>query len=85
MRSFEYAIKDELGLHARPAGKLVKQAARFNSKITLYSEGQSADCKRLISVMTLAAKQNDVLRFTVEGDDEDSACKTLEDFCRSSL
>lgn len=85
MKSFEYIIQDELGLHARPAGQLVKQAASFNSKITLRRGKQSADCKRLIAVMTLAAKQNDVLCFTVEGDDEDPACEALESFCRSSL
>lgn len=85
MKSFEHTIQDQLGLHARPAGQLVKQAARFNSAITLHKGKQAVDCKRLIAVMTLSAKQNDVLHFTVKGDDEDSACETLEIFCRSSL
>jgi len=85
MKSFEYTIRDELGLHARPAQKLVRQASRFDSKIMLSKGGQTADCKRLIAVMALAAKQKDILRFTVEGDDEDTACEMLEDFCRASL
>lgn len=85
MKSFEYTIRSELGLHARPAGQLVKHAARFSSRIMLLRGKQSADCKRLIAVMSLAAKQEDLLRFIVEGDDEEAACKALEDFCKSSL
>ena len=30
MKSFEYTIKDELGIHARPAGMLVKEVKRKN-------------------------------------------------------
>lgn len=29
MKTFEYTIKDELGIHARPAGMLVKEAKNF--------------------------------------------------------
>ena len=35
MQTFTYVIKDELGIHARPAGLLVKEAKNFNSTITL--------------------------------------------------
>ena len=32
MKNFEYTIKDELGIHARPAGMLVKEAKKYQSK-----------------------------------------------------
>ena len=35
MKEFKYVIKDEIGIHARPAGQLVKEAKAFTSKITL--------------------------------------------------
>ena len=35
MQTFTYVIKDELGIHARPAGLLVKEAKNFSSTITL--------------------------------------------------
>lgn len=35
MKNFEYTIKDELGIHARPAGMLVKEAKKYQSKITI--------------------------------------------------
>ena len=48
MRDFTYVIKDPVGLHARPAGLLVKKAGGFASRITIESEGKSAEAKKLI-------------------------------------
>ena len=41
MRTFEYAIIDKLGIHARPAGMLVKEVKKFDSKITLSAKGKA--------------------------------------------
>lgn len=38
MKTFEYTIKDELGIHARPAGILVKEAKNYESKIKLQKD-----------------------------------------------
>ena len=57
MKTFEYTITDELGIHARPAGELVKVTKQFASTIKLDCNGKSADAKRLIAVMSLGAKQ----------------------------
>ena len=38
MRDFTYVIKDPVGLHARPAGLLVKKAGGFASRITIESK-----------------------------------------------
>ena len=35
MKSFQYVITDEMGLHARPAGLLVKEAKNYDSEITI--------------------------------------------------
>lgn len=40
MKSFEYTIKDELGIHARPAGMLVKEAKNFASECTITKDGK---------------------------------------------
>ena len=37
MKQFQYTIKDELGVHARPAGLLVKLAKQYASAITILS------------------------------------------------
>ena len=44
MKEFTYTITDPEGIHARPAGELVKAAKAFESAIKLNKEGKSADC-----------------------------------------
>ena len=49
MKEFKYVVQDELGLHARPAGLLVKEAAKYKSAITLDSGAKKADAKRIMA------------------------------------
>ena len=85
MKEFTYKICDELGIHARPAGLLVKKAGEFVSQITIFKDEQSADAKRLFAVMGLAVKKDDTVRITVDGADEDKAATELEGFFRNNL
>jgi phosphotransferase system HPr (HPr) family protein len=85
MQKFTYTIKDEEGLHARPAGLLVKCAQKCSSKVTIECKGHSADAKRLFAVMGLGAGKNDQLAFSIEGPKEDTDCATLKDFCTAHL
>ena len=45
MTQFSYTIQDELGLHARPAGLLAKEAAKFKSTVTVESGAKKGDAK----------------------------------------
>ncbi len=85
MKEFTYKICDELGIHARPAGLLVKKASEFSSEITIYKDEKSADLKRLFAVMGLAVKKGDTIRVTVRGDDEEEAATSVESFFRNNL
>lgn len=86
MKEFEYTIKDELGLHARPAGLLVKQAATYQSKLTIEKiGGKSADLKRLFGVMGLAVKCGETIKVTAEGEDEAAAAGALEEFFKANF
>ena len=80
MKSFSYTVKDELGLHARPAGLLVKEVKNFQSKVTLEKDGKSVDASRLMAVMGMGVKKDQTVTVKVEGDDEDAACKALKAF-----
>ena len=80
MKQFDYTIKDELGIHARPAGLLVKQSALFTSKITVKNGAKEADGKKLFAVMSLAVKKGQTVTVTVEGSDEEKAAKALQSF-----
>ena len=85
MKQFDYVITDELGIHARPGGDLVKVAKGFTSKVTLSCNGKTADAKRLIAVMSLGVKQGHTLSVTVEGDDEEAAAGALTEFLQKNL
>ena len=85
MKEFSYEIKDPMGLHARPAGLLVKEAAAFKSAITITAPGGKADAKRIMAVMRLAAKQGNTLTFTCEGEDEAAAATKLQSFLAANL
>ena len=85
MKQFDYVITDELGIHARPGGDLVKVAKGFTSKVTLSCNGKTADAKRLIAVMSLGVKQGHTLSVAVEGDDEEAAAGALTEFLQKNL
>lgn len=85
MREIHYVITDELGIHARPAGLLVKAASGFASDIQIGTPAKMVDAKRIIGVMGLALKQGDELSMTFSGEDEDKAAETLEAFLKENL
>ena len=85
MKEFTHVISDPLGLHARPAGMLVKAAAGFASTVTVTAPTGKADAKRLMAVMRLAAKQGMELTITVEGPDEEAAAASLREFLKQNL
>lgn len=85
MKQFEYIIKDENGIHARPAGLLVKQVKPFASSVTIKKDEKSADAKKLFALMGLCVKHGDKITVTVEGADENEAAATLEEFFQNNL
>ena len=62
MKSFEYTIKDELGIHARPAGMLVKEAKNFASECTITKDGKTKKLTQLMMLMSLGVKQGDTVK-----------------------
>ena len=85
MKEFQYVIQDPVGLHARPAGLLVKQAGSFSSKVTVESGGKSTDARKLIMLMSLGIKQGMEVTCKVEGEDEEAAAEALQKFFQENL
>lgn len=87
MKKITYTVKAEAGLHARPAGLLVKQSASFKSNIKILSEasGKEADLKRLMAVMALGVKQGDSIVVSAEGEDEAEAVTEIETFLKENF
>ena len=85
MKKFEYTIKDELGIHARPAGLLVKEAKKFSSKVTITKDGKSAEATKLMAIMALGVKKDQTIEVAVEGADEDAAYDAMQAFFSANL
>lgn len=85
MKQFAYVITDPVGIHARPAGMLVKEAKQFSSKIMLQKGEKSADATRMMSVMGLGVKCGDTLSASIEGADEDAAAGAMQAFFQANL
>lgn len=85
MKEIKYVIKDELGIHARPAGLLVKEASKFESDILIETKGKEADAKKILRVMGLVVKQGDEVTVSCEGKDEVTAIKAMEQFFTDTL
>ena len=85
MKSFSYTVKDELGIHARPAGMLVKEVKNFKSKVTLEKDGKVIHAARLMAVMSMGVKKDQTVTITVEGTDEDAAYDALKSFFETNL
>ena len=85
MKEFKHVINDPLGLHARPAGQLVKACAGYACSVTVTAPTGKADARRLMALMKLAAKQGMELTVTVDGADEEKAAAELQAFLAANL
>ncbi len=85
MRSFSYKVKDPNGIHARPAGLLVKTASDFDSEITIEHKGNTANAKKIFSLMSLGVKQGEEIVINTLGNDENEAMAAMEIFIKQNL
>lgn len=85
MKKFEYIIKDEVGIHARPAGMLVKEAKKYQSTIIISANGKGAEATKLMALMGLGVKCGQTVVVEISGNDEEAAYKNMEDFFKINL
>lgn len=75
----EVVIRDEVGLHARPAALFVKTADRFNVRVTLTKDGIEVNGRSILSLLTLAAESGSTVTLKVEGKNEEPAFEALSE------
>ena len=86
MKQFTYTITDPVGIHARPAGLLVKAVKALDSAVTIAkADGKSAGGAKLMALMGLGIKQGETVTVTVEGGDEEANFAALEQFFKDNL
>lgn len=85
MKTFSYTIQDKLGIHARPAGLIVKEAQKYDATITIEANGKGADAGKIIAVMALGAKQGTEVTVKAEGVDEATAIEEIKKIFEANL
>ena len=86
MKQFTYTITDPVGIHARPAGLLVKAVKALDSTVTIAkADGKSAGGAKLMALMGLGIKQGETVTVTLEGGNEDANASSLEQFFKDNL
>ena len=86
MTTFDYVITDPVGIHARPAGILVKEITKFaGTTVTITKGGKSVDARKLMALMGMGIKQGDTVTVSVEGGDEAGVAAAIEDFFKNNL
>ena len=85
MKEFSHVIKDELGIHARPAGMLVKLVKNYESNIQITKGDKTVGAGQLLKLMGLAVKCGEEVKVTIEGPDEDMAFEEVQKFFTENL
>lgn len=85
MKQFDFTITDALGIHARPAGLLAKEAKKFQSVCTITRGDTTKKLTQLMMLMSMGVKQGDTVTIKAEGPDEDAAIEALEAFFQANL
>jgi len=78
-------IRNEQGLHARPATEFVKLAQKFRSKIMIVREGYRVEAQNMFDLLTLGAAQGTELILEAEGDDAQEAVDALAELVESGF
>ncbi len=85
MKEIKYVVTDEIGLHARPAGLLVKTVTGFDSNITIKKGTMESNAKSIIGIMALGIKNGEEVTIIIDGPDEAEASETIRIFLNENL
>ncbi len=79
MKNFTYVVSNPNGIHARPCALLAQCCVNFKSSVTVSANDRSASGQNVLDLLSLQAKKDDVLTFTIEGEDEEACLAAIQD------
>lgn len=85
MKTFNYIITDKLGIHARPASMLVKEARKYQSEIKIKKGENEVFASQMLMLMSLGVKKGDEVIITINGEDEEVAYEAIAAFLKDNL
>ena len=85
MKAFQYVVTDPVGIHARPAGNLVKEIKKYGDEVIIKKGEASAKGKNLMALMKLGVKQGETVTVEVTGETEETTAAAIEAFFKANL
>jgi len=85
MKKEKVTLKNETGLHARPASELVKLASKFKSEVYITAGEKRVNAKSMLALMSAGIKTNTELEVECSGEDEDNAITEIIDLINNKL
>lgn len=85
MVSFKFTVKDAEGIHARPAGQLVKHVNTLGSTVEISFNGKVVGAKKLLALMGLGVKCGNEIEVIVNGETEAADAESIKAFLEANL
>ena len=83
---FKCVIQDELGIHARPAGQLAKEAKALGDTVVKVTKAdKTVAASQLMKLMGLGVKKGDEVTVSAEGGDEAAAIDAMKAFFKNNF
>lgn len=85
MYTQEITVKNEVGLHARPATYFIQKANEFKSGIWVEKVERRVNAKSLLGVLSLGIAQGDTITLIADGTDEQEAVAALKELIENNF
>ncbi|MBO4854260.1 MAG: HPr family phosphocarrier protein [Oscillospiraceae bacterium] len=85
MYTQEITVKNEVGLHARPATYFIQKANEFKSGIWVEKEERRVNAKSLLGVLSLGIVQGTTITLIADGSDQEEAVKALVELIENNF
>lgn len=85
MTKLSVKLKNDTGLHARPASLLIKCVQSFSSDIKIINNGNEYNAKSMMSILSMGATKGESLDFEINGQDEKDAKEAIYELINSGF
>lgn len=86
MKTFNYTVKDPVGIHAGPAGLIARKAREFpGTEIILENGDKTVNVTKLMALMGMGVRGGDTVTITLTGGDEEAAMAGMKELLEKHL
>ena len=81
----DVTVRNQVGLHARPATFFIQKANEFKSTVWVEKEERRVNSKSLLGVLSLGIMGGTTIRIMADGPDEEAAVESLVQLVQSGF